>query len=65
MNLLLNNMNKKEMALELIQDLIVLADYEDKEILRLKYKLGESVNTEGHSALVFHLKSLKELVESL
>jgi hypothetical protein len=58
-------MKKKELALNLIKDLIVLADYEDKEILRLKYKLGENINTEGNSALVFHLKTLRELIDSL
>jgi len=58
-------MNKKEIALELVQDLIVLADYEDKEVLRLKHRLGENVNAEGQSALVFHLKTLKELIKDL
>jgi hypothetical protein len=58
-------MDKKEIALNLIEDLIVLADFEDKEILRLKYKLGEKTNAEGQSALVFHLKSLRELIKTI
>lgn len=58
-------MNKKELALELIKDLIALAKYEDEELNSLKKLCGLEYKNYGESALVFHLKSLKELVEQL
>lgn len=58
-------MNKKELALELVKDLIALAKYEDQELNSLKKIAGLEYKNDGESALVFHLKNLKELIESL
>lgn len=58
-------MNKKEIALELIKDLIILANYEDEELNFLKKNAGLEYKDYGESSLVFHLKSLRELIESL
>lgn len=58
-------MNKKEIALELVKDLIALAKYEDAELNSLKKTYNLEYKEDGESALVFHLKSLKELIELL
>lgn len=58
-------MSKKEIALELVKDLIALAKYEDQELNSLKKASGLEYKDYGESALVFHLKTLKELVEDL
>lgn len=56
----------KEMALGLIDNLVVIAAKDDKEMTRLK-RLAENprYNAAGESAMVFHLKTLRELVEQL
>lgn len=58
-------MNKKELALQLVKDLIALAEYEDKELNSLKKNSGLEYKDYGESALVFHLKSLEELIKLL
>lgn len=58
-------MDKKELALQLVKDLIILAEYEDKELNSLKKLHGLEHKDCGESALVFHLKSLRELIEFL
>lgn len=58
-------MDKKELALQLVKDLIDLANHEDKELNSLKKECGLEYKDYGESTLVFHLKSLKELIEHL
>lgn len=58
-------MNKKELALDLLEGLITLAKHEDKELNSLKKAYNLEYREDGESALVFHLKSLKELISDL
>ena len=58
-------MSNKELALNLIDQLLSLDKKNDKEFIRLKKIEDKDFKHSGESAIAFHLKILKELVESL
>jgi hypothetical protein len=58
-------MNKKEAALNLLNDIIYLEELQDKELQSLKRKSDPSHRTVGKSAISFHLEVVKELIQEL
>lgn len=57
--------NKKELALKLIDDLIVIEKAFDIEYCKLKNIKEEEYNSLCESIIGFHLKTLKELIQEI
>lgn len=57
--------NKKELALKLIDDLILIEKSFDMEFCKLKNITEEEYNSLCESIIGFHLKALKELVQEI
>jgi len=55
----------KKTALELADQIIILENIDDKELKALKKEKDPTFKTTGESAVSFHIKALKELIEML
>ena len=57
-------MNNKATALQLIDQMIERAEGEDAQVREELIKGNRACRTVGESWMVFHLKALKELIET-